>query len=53
MEQAFVVPVTRHLNIREATAGLANVPRRRAHVACGFEETERVVCFRKRLADAG
>jgi aminoglycoside 6'-N-acetyltransferase I len=30
-------------------AWLANVPSQHAHVACGFEETERVVCFRKRL----
>jgi aminoglycoside 6'-N-acetyltransferase I len=34
-------------------AWLADVPSQRAHVACGFEETERVVCFRKLLADAG
>jgi aminoglycoside 6'-N-acetyltransferase I len=33
-------------------AWLASVPSQRSHVACGFEETERVVCFRKRLADA-
>jgi aminoglycoside 6'-N-acetyltransferase I len=31
-------------------AWLADVPSQHAHVACGFEETERVVCFCKRLA---
>jgi len=30
-------------------AWLADVPSQHAHVACGFDETERVVCFRKRL----
>jgi aminoglycoside 6'-N-acetyltransferase I len=34
-------------------AWLDNVASQRAHAACGFEETERVVCFRKRLTDAG
>ena len=29
---------------------LDNPASHRAHAACGFEETERVVCFRKRLA---
>ena len=29
---------------------LGNVASHAAHRACGFEETERVVCFRKRLA---
>jgi aminoglycoside 6'-N-acetyltransferase I len=29
---------------------LDNAQSQRAHMACGFEETERVVCFRKRLA---
>ena len=29
---------------------LDGVSSQRAHLACGFEETERIVCFRKRLA---
>jgi hypothetical protein len=46
--------VTRHWNIREATAGDAPAWEAvRAHVACTFEETERVVCFRKLPAGAG
>jgi len=31
---------------------LANVASQRAHRALGFEETERIVCFRKPLGDA-
>jgi aminoglycoside 6'-N-acetyltransferase I len=30
---------------------LGNAASHRAHAACGFEETERVVCFRKRLME--
>jgi len=32
---------------------LDRVDSQRAHVACGFEETERIVFFRKRLSAAG
>ena len=53
--EAFVAAVERWVREQGCSelasdALLANEASHRAHAACGFEETERVVYFRKRLA---